>query len=536
MESEQPAPPRPEAERRVLLLAPTERDAQASRAVLGEAGIPCARCDGLYLLCEQIPAGAGAVIVPEEVLVADGSECLATAIRHQPVWSDLPVIVLSRAGMESPGAARAMSTLGNVTVIERPLRVTTLVSVVRTALRARERQYQIRDHLAGRERAERQLRAAKAEADEANRSKDQFLAALSHELRTPLSPVLMTVEVLASDPALPQRARDDLDVVRRNVELETKLIDDLLDVSRAASGKLQLRRETTSLHRLLEQVVTVCTSDQFTKQLRVVTGFGATVDTVRVDAARIQQVFWNILKNAIKFSGEGGEITLATEDAAAGRVRVLVRDRGAGVPPDVLPRLFNAFEQGDSGVTRRYGGLGLGLAISKAIVDLHGGSIRAESAGPGRGATFIVELDTTDAIPAQTPPAEPQTPGQRPAGLRILLVEDHADTAACLARILKALGHAVRTAHSVGAALRLAEEGPFDILISDIGLPDGTGYDLMREIKQRYGSRGLALSGYGMDEDLAKSRDAGFDEHLTKPVNLRALEAAMRRLTTAQTA
>lgn len=526
--SEEPRAEGPESERRVLLLAPTERDTEASRAVLGAAGIACTRCDHLELLCEEIQAGAGAVIVPEEIVLADGPERLAQAIRCQPVWSDLPVIVLSRTGMESPAVRKAMATLGNVSLIERPVRVTTLLSVVRTALRAREKQYQVRDHLEARERTEQQLRDAKAEAEEANRSKDQFLAALSHELRTPLSPVVMTIGSWLADKTIPAHFREEIEMVRRNVDLETKLIDDLLDVSRAASGKLRLRIETVNIHRVLDHVLTVCESDRFAKRLGVVTDYRATSDAVRGDAGRLHQVFWNVLKNAIKFSEEGGEIRVSTQDAGPGRVRVLVSDNGIGIPADVLPRLFNAFEQGDSGVTRRFGGLGLGLAISKAVVDLHGGSIHAESEGHEKGATFVVELNTTQM--SMEAPSTPAQSGRESRQMRILLVEDHSDTATTLSRLLVASGHSVRTARTVEGALRLAKQESFDLLLSDIGLPDATGYDLMRQVSSTHRLPGIAMSGYGMDDDIRKSREAGFSEHLVKPITYTQLEQALRNL------
>ena len=524
---------------RVLLLAPTPRDGEASRSLLASAGITCVLCADVKALCGETAAGAAAVIIPEEIVVAETAERLAQMVRQQPVWSDLPVIVLTRGGIESPAGTRALSTLGNVTLVERPVRVSTLLSVVRVAIRARQRQYQTRDHLAERVRAEEAVREARDRAQAADRAKEQFLAVLSHELRTPLSPVVMALGAIEKDAELPAHLREPVAMVRRNIDLETKLIDDLLDVSRVASGKLRLRAETVRLHELLRHAGEVCAEDVAAKRLEVVSDFRATCDRVTGDPARLQQVFWNLLKNAIKFSDEGGRITLATRDAEGERVRVEVIDAGAGIPRDVLPRLFHAFEQGDANVTRRFGGLGLGLAISKAVVDLHGGSIAAESDGPGTGARFVVELGTTRGAldeakaPAAAPGAEAdgrRRRRRRQRTLRILVVEDHVDTAFVLARLLAASGHKVKTAGTVAAALKLAAAEPFDLLVSDIGLPDNSGYELMDAVRRRHGMKGIALSGYGMEGDMQRSRAAGFVDHLTKPVDVEQLEAVIERV------
>jgi signal transduction histidine kinase/ActR/RegA family two-component response regulator len=517
------------ADLRVLLLAPTPRDGEASCRLLGLAGIQCDLCESLEQLCAMVPTAA-AIIVPEEVVLADQYDQLSQAIHRQPVWSDLPVIVLSRTGAESPAVERALATLGNVSLIERPVRVSTLISVVRAAIRARIRQYQARDYFQEQRRAEQAVRDAKDAAEAANKSKDQFLAVLSHELRTPLSPVVMAVAAMQKDPELPARLGEDLAMVRRNIELETKLIDDLLDVSRVTSGKLRLRLECVSIHDLLKHVLEVCASDISAKRLDVSCDTMAPNDRVEGDAARLQQVFWNLLKNAIKFTPKGQRISIATASAGDARLRVEITDTGVGIPADVLPRLFNAFEQGSPSITRQFGGLGLGLAISKAVVDLHGGSIEARSAGLGRGASFTVELPTTTHISSDNHPPVSRAGSNGHHLPRILLVEDHADTARMLARLLSSSGHSVETAASVASALELAEKHPFDVIISDIGLPDASGYELMEQISRRHGIRGIALSGYGMERDMQRSRDAGFSEHLVKPINLEQLEAVIRRV------
>jgi CheY-like chemotaxis protein len=210
-------------------------------------------------------------------------------------------------------------------------------------------------------------------------------------------------------------------------------------------------------------------------------------------------------------------------------VRIQVRDTGIGIAPDVLPKIFDAFEQGDASVTRQFGGMGLGLAISKALAEMHHGTIRAESGGAGAGSTFTVELPAVSAHnDSHAAPARQDSVNGN--ALRVLVVEDHADTARVLSKLLGASGHRVKTAGTAAAALKLVSEEPFDVIVSDIGLPDATGYDLMKQIQSRQPMKGIAMSGYGMDEDLRKSRDAGFSDHIVKPANVAQLERTIRRV------
>jgi PAS domain S-box-containing protein len=385
---------------------------------------------------------------------------------------------------------------------------------------------------------ERTLRQAKEAAEAANVAKDQFLAVLSHELRTPLMPVLTMVQSLEMEAGISRDVRDGLAVIRRNVELEARLIDDLLDLTRISKGKLQLNFDTVDLHAAIESAVQICSVELMNKRLQLVVDLCAARHHVRGDAARLQQVFWNLIKNAIKFTPAGGRITIHCFDDPRGSLVVQVRDTGIGIEPHSLGRIFDAFEQADRSVTRQFGGLGLGLAISKALIDLHGGKLTADSAGPGTGATFTLEfLPTAAEAPMQKPeqPATPTLDAETSPDVRILLVDDHPDTNKAMARLLERLGYDVQTADSVQAALSAADQTRFDLLISDIGLPDGSGLELMRELLGRqHAIKGIALSGFGMEEDVKKSKEAGFYEHLTKPINFKRLEAAIKDLTAAR--
>jgi PAS domain S-box-containing protein len=382
-----------------------------------------------------------------------------------------------------------------------------------------------------RKESEIELQRAKESAEAANRTKDQFLAVLSHELRTPLTPVLTTVMVLEGEPGLPEELRSGLEMIRRNVELEARLIDDLLDLTRISRGKLQLNLDDVDLHSTINNTLEICCSEIRGKRLDIDLDLRATRYHVRADSARIQQVLWNLIKNAVKFTGESGTVIIRTRNEPPHQLVVEVSDTGIGIDADWLPRIFDAFEQGEGAINRQFGGLGLGLAISRALVEMHGGTLSASSAGRDKGATFTMSMEAHTPRPQLSPTEPGQQQNNRKVALRILMVDDHEDTSRAMKRLLERLGYEVETADSVQAALQASARQRFDLLISDIGLPDGSGLDLMRRLKQDCSINGIALSGFGMEEDLQRSREAGFAEHLTKPINFRRLEAAIEQLT-----
>ncbi|MEA2711485.1 MAG: hypothetical protein QOF78_4086 [Phycisphaerales bacterium] len=379
--------------------------------------------------------------------------------------------------------------------------------------------------------AEEAVLHAKADAEHANKAKDQFLAVLSHELRTPLTPVVMTVAAMEMERTLSPQMREDLAMIRRNIELETKLIDDLLDVTRIANGKLRLQPRAADVHALLKNVLEMLRADVNDKEIRTRGDFAAADPRIFGDPARLQQVFWNLIKNAIKFTPKHGTVTIRSWNEGERLVCVEVLDTGAGIEPSVLPRIFNAFDQGEQTITRQFGGLGLGLAISKALTELHGGTIRVDSEGKGKGARFTVELPIRAPVERMVDQIQPMGPsagaGPRP---RILLVEDHLDTQRTLCRLLEERGFEMLVAGSVAAALATLAAAPVDLILSDIGLPDATGYELMRKVRASYEIPGIAVSGFGMDGDLKSSQDAGFAAHLTKPVDMQHLDSTIRSL------
>jgi PAS domain S-box-containing protein len=374
------------------------------------------------------------------------------------------------------------------------------------------------------------LERAKNEAEEANRAKDRFLAMLSHELRTPLTPVLMTIASLRREPALSDDIRGDLEVLQRNVELEALLIDDLLDLTRIAHGKLELHSDAVDVHATIEHALSISAGDLTGKNIRVLRRFEAREHHCWADPARLQQVFWNLIKNSAKFTPNEGRLEISTRNNDAHQIVIEITDSGIGIDPKVMPRIFDAFEQGGGVITSKFGGLGLGLAISKRVVDLHHGTIEARSEGPGHGATFIVTLNAMETSLLEGPVLYLESEPDPMHHIQILLVEDHEDTARVLGRILKNAGFDVSHAATLVEAQTLAAGRRFDLLISDVGLPDGSGLELMKALRDGQGLSGIALSGFGTEEDVAASQEAGFAAHLTKPVDWERLRSEIERL------
>ena len=375
----------------------------------------------------------------------------------------------------------------------------------------------------------REFEAEKIAAQKASKAKDDFLAALSHELRTPLTPALAAATYLQDNAKKfsPDFA-EDIEIIKRNVQLQARLIDDLIDLTRIARGKLYLELEECDAHTVIRNALETAHSAIAAKKLKLQTKFDATEHHILGDPIRLQQVFWNLINNAVKFTPQSGEITIRTFNNNEGRFQFEISDTGIGIEQMRLSSLFQPFEQADPSVTRQFGGLGLGLAISKRIVDLHRGTIEAESRGRSFGATFKV---TFDALPA----AEKRN-GKEPAPaksfkpLRILLVEDHKDTRHALSRLLTHFGHNVVTANDVATANEIMNSVHIDLLLCDIGLPDGSGYDVAAQARAKNHIKAIALTGFGTENDIQRSKEAGFDFHLVKPVNFQELQSVLDQL------
>jgi len=644
-------------EKRILVCAPTANDARLTTEFLARAGCQPVVCADAVELCRRIDEGCGAVVLAEEVLAAAAVTCLNDALRRQPSWSDIPMIVVCSTSGSRAQINQNLQLIGpasTISLIERPFRPETLISMIQASLRSRSRQYQVRDLLtelatnearirrileqtvvglaeadltgrftlvndrycamAGRTRDEllrrrlpelthpddsveshnrivalaagratsfivekrllkpdgtvvwvhdhlsvirdgedrpigitvasaditqrkedeQQIARARDDALAASRAKDDFLASLSHELRTPLNPVLLLASEAARNVQLPSDVKADFDVIARNIALEARLIDDLLDLTRITRGKLQLTRQNHSLHTIIEDAIATVQPDFAERRVTLRRNYSALSATVFADSVRLQQVFWNVLKNAAKFTPCGGTVTVETRyklgDVTA---TVAITDTGIGMSEGEIERVFDAFVQGDhaSRRTHHFGGLGLGLAISKMLVNLHDGKIAARSEGAGHGSTFTIELPVLHAPEANQGPnasAEAAPTNEPTAIRRILLVDDHEATRNALSFLLQRRKFEVVPAGSLSEAFAAAEQGDIQLIVSDIGLPDGTGYELMERFAKPNGVKGIALTGYGMEQDVEQSERAGFAAHLTKPVRVEALDEALK--------
>ncbi|HYO10726.1 MAG TPA: hybrid sensor histidine kinase/response regulator [Tepidisphaeraceae bacterium] len=535
----------------VLVLAPTGRDMPLACALLQErAHVPCEPCHDIADLCDKVRRGAGAVLVAEEALDNGGVNLLLAALGEQLTWSDLPVLVLAAAPDESgTGSLHVLQQRGNVTVLPRPARILTLLTAVQSALRARRRQYEVRDLL--------------AETRHAVKQRDQFLAMLGHELRNPLGAISNALTVIdAASPAADDLETEQRGIIRRQADHLARLVDDLLDVSRITSGKIVLQRRAVDLCDLAKRAAQAVEGPA--RSQRHVVSVDVACDPVVVDAdpVRLEQVINNLLTNAIKYTPPGGKISLsvATSDAgdnavSAGREMqavLRVRDNGMGIPPELLPRVFELFTQADRALDRAQGGLGIGLTLVRSLIEMHDGKVEARSGGAGAGSEFVITLPLAQRpVPGAarvTPPAPAaadaarrtaasssspaaggklgaingkHAPKPNPDARRILIIEDQPDARRALQRLLQIWGHQVDVAEDGPAGVSAAVAAPPDVAFVDVGLPGIDGYEVARRIRAQLGPsvRLIALTGYGQPEDRDRAYRAGFDLHLVKPVD-----------------
>ena len=491
-------------DRRLLLLPPTPKDGSVTQEVLRRAGVETEICSNVRGLVAEVHRGAAAVLLPEEA-IATASRELAAMLSQQAPWSDLPILVLTRPGADSAEASLAVSALGNVTLLERPLRLSTLQSAVRTALRARERQYQIR----------RQL----AELRDADQRKDEFLATLGHELRNPLSPLLTSVELLklgaSSDPNLARV----IAVMQRQAGHLVRLVDDLLEVSRITRGLIEVQHEPVELSEIVAAAVETSRPTIEASEHRLNVEMAGEPLIVRGDSVRLTQVFANLLNNAAKYTNPGGTIDVAVRHTRQ-TASITVRDNGIGIDRQNLSSVFDMFTQVSRSDRRTQGGLGIGLTLVRSLVGLHGGSVSASSEGPGHGSTFEVQLP----LVAAEAPSRSATDGHRGfAGRRVLVVDDNEDAIETLQTLLESLGATVAVAGNGHEALLRFERFEPDAVLLDIGMPGMDGYEVARRIRALPAGRStplIAVTGWGQQEDIRRCFEAGIDHHLVKPLDV----------------
>jgi signal transduction histidine kinase/CheY-like chemotaxis protein len=511
---------------RVIFLSPNPQDTRTARKVFAEVDVEMASCDCLQDVVAQAREGTGALVIAAERLVVAEVDDLATYLRSQPVWSDLPVLVVTRAG-KSGAAARGLSDVANITLLDRPVRFRTLVSSVNAALRDRRRQYELRRSIANR---------------------DRFLAMLGHELRNPLAAIIMGLEqVRAGATEVP------LEMLRRQSNNLERIVDDLLDVSRISRGVISFDMNRVDLAIIARQAAKafedVAVSHDLELRIDVPDDEPLWVDG---DSVRLEQCLGNLLSNAVRYTPEGGCIDVSArcrDDQAI----VAVRDTGIGIPDEMIEHIFGLFAQAHSDVSRREGGLGLGLSLVQSIVEEHGGEVRTRSEGADKGSVFEVSLPVCDPPRSSSPdrmePDRLETDSFEPdrsspdrsspdhsddetsppePKLELLLVEDVADVRAPLRDMLRLRGYAVDEAACGLDAVSCAEAGDYDAILLDIGLPDIDGFEVARRIRaDGYEGGIVALTGYGGSEDREEARRAGMDLLLTKPVDLAELEDAL---------
>ena len=507
-------------DRRLLIVPPTPKDGETTRRILAEHDIVAEVCPSATACADELRRGAAAMLVTEESVAIDSGE-LSKVLAAQPPWSDLPVLVLTRPGADSVDVAHALQVLGNVTLLERPVRVATLLSAVRTALRARERQYQIRGHLTEQNRAELALR-------DADRRKDEFLATLGHELRNPLSPLLTSLHLLQrSGPSDPIVTRT-VAVMQRQVEHLVRLVDDLLEVSRITRGVIAVSMELIDMRTALSAAIE--STRPLVESLRheLIAELPDEPWMMNGDVVRLTQIFANLINNAAKYTDAGGHIRITTTREGDQGV-VSICDDGIGMAAADLATVFDMFTQIDRSDRRTQGGLGIGLTLVRSLVTLHGGSVIARSGGIGCGSRFEVRLPLE---PDQQVRRGGQAALKAIPGYRVLVVDDNQDAGDTLASLLEALQATAHTVRSGAEALEALGTFHPDVVVLDIGMPRMNGYEVARRIREAPGGKDIvliALTGWGQDDDVQRAAHAGFDHHCVKPPNMDRLSELIAR-------
>lgn len=507
---------------RVLVSMPTGRDGALVCQTLANAGLAALNCADFSELEQCLGAGAGAILLAEEALNQTTFRRFVETVQQQEVWSDIPVVLLAADQRNAEKLLNTVGTLLNITIVERPLPKAILVSAMRGAIRARKKQYQSRDLL--------------AELKEADSQKDLFLATLSHELRTPLNSMLGWIELLKSRVDNERDKAHALGVIERNAKAQTQIINDILLLSRIVTGKFEITPERIDLNSVVQAAIDTIEPAANDKKIDLDISFPKSDCIIEGDFDRLQQVFWNLLSNAVKFTPEEGRIRIESY-CENSFFSVRISDNGRGISPDVLPFIFERFRQADNSYTRTAGGLGLGLAIVRNIIEQHGGNVTVESAGEGCGAAFTVKLPIAAAAAQNAQPGLSITfePQSALSGLRILLAEDDEDSREMLTYLLEEQRVTIEAVASASAALASFAENPPHILISDVGMPDMDGYQLIQKIRELSPEQGgkvpaIALTGYAGSQDKIRSLESGFQAHLSKPIDFDELFETIRKI------
>lgn len=502
---------------RILIVAPIGRDADLMCTYLEKSGLSCLTCKDVDEVCAEIEKGAGALVFTDEALMPEQMLKLAATLRKQEPWSELPIIILS--GLPSVEAKhRSFSELGrrtNITLVDRPVRIPSLVSAAQSALRARQRQYEVRDLM---EKLEDRVH-----------ERDRFLAILGHELRNPLGAILLGSQMLEPDGKLDaEHAR----LIERQARHLSGLVNDLLDLSRVVSGKIVLKKQAIDLRLIVEQCLETLRESDQAKHLTIELRNCDEPLMALADPVRAEQIVSNVLTNAVKYTPEKGHVVV-TCSREGGCAVISVKDDGVGVAPDRINTIFELFAQAENAIGRSQGGMGIGLALVRNLVDLHGGEITAQSDGVGKGSEFVVRLPLASmAVDVAQRPARERTASMSPTGpRRIVIVEDNADVRELLGLKLRRLGHTVDAAADGPDGVKAIVANKPDMALIDIGLPGLDGYQVANQVRTELGDGVVlvAVSGFGQPEDKRRALEAGFDDHITKPADVHDIEDLLIR-------
>ena len=503
---------------RIVVVDDTEANRYAKTRILEREGFEVFQAGSGAEAFKQIREHNPDVIVLDVKLPDISGYDVCRKLKTDPDLKSIPVIHTSASYVRGVDQAHGLNS-GAENYLTEPHEPVVLIASVRSLLRLRMSEQE-------RERVLARERTAREDAETANRAKDDFLATLSHELRTPLTAIKGWTRILLSNDVDKEMISRGLTVIDRNVSLQEKLIDDLLDTSRIISGKLELRLVDVDPKLVFNAAIDSVSTQAVAKKIQIHTDFDPTVGMLTADRNRLQQVFWNLLSNAIKFTPDGGDIN-AIIRRVDGMVQIQVRDSGCGISQDFLPHVFDRFRQADSSTTRSHGGLGLGLAIVKQLVELHSGKVRVISEGLGKGATFIVdlpprphafrtsELSSSDAWSSKTQNTNPDL-----SSIRVLVVEDDRDTRELIAAVLGNSGARVTVASGALMACDLLAVSTYDIIVSDISMPEIDGIALITRVRAMPAYSGipaLALTAHASKEECERIKSAGFQECLTKP-------------------
>ncbi len=488
-------------EKRVLIYAPSGQDAMLASKMLTLAHVENLITESAVQLAAELVHGAGAVLTVEEALSNGGAlKILGDFVSAQPNWSDLPIVLLTNRGPDSLSVRQAIGVLGNVTLLERPVRTLTLITSLQSVLRAREKQYQVR---------------------ETDRRKDEFLASLGHELRNPLAPIRTSMGVLTHLYPDQSAVKKVSDVIERQVTHLTRLVDDLLDVARINSGKIELQRDYTTFGAIIGHVAELCSATAAARHIKIDFAVPTEEVVLHADYARVVQIVANIVSNAVKFTPVEGYISVRAL-VEAGVLKIYIRDTGIGLEPEAIERIFAMFEQSRPPSGQIASGLGIGLSLSRQFAEMHGGSVHVTSEGLGKGSEFIVTLPVVTEAKLAARPQDAQAIGKVDQRPKVLVVDDNRDAADSLQALFEMENCNVATAYDGFEAVQAVEDGMPDMIVMDLGMPSMDGYEAARRIRRKPGSQGvlmIALTGWGQSDARQRTIEAGFDHHLIKPVN-----------------